>query len=80
MIIRVCQVSWVSFMYRYAVVMCMLVIVALPILMGTWSTAFLLGQHVEYYYYLLPFRYCFVMRLAFPASGCLAANNTLTKK
>ena len=30
-------------------VMCMLVIVAPPILMGVWSMAFLLGQHVEYY-------------------------------
>ena len=30
-------------------VMCMLVIVALPIVMGAWSMAFLLGQHVEYY-------------------------------
>ena len=33
------------------VVMCMLVIVAPPIVMGAWSMAFLLGQHVEYYYY-----------------------------
>ena len=42
----------VSFMYRYVVVikMCMLVIVAPPIVMGVWSRAFLLGQHVEYYY------------------------------
>ena len=42
----------VSFMYRYmyVVVMCMLVIVAPPIVMGVWSMAFLLGQHVEYYY------------------------------
>ena len=31
--------------------MCMLVIVAPPIVMGAWSMAFLLGQHVEYYYY-----------------------------
>ena len=30
-------------------VMCMLVIVAPPIVMGAWSMAFLLGQHVEYY-------------------------------
>ena len=29
---------------------CMLVIVAPPIVMGVWSMAFLLGQHVEYYY------------------------------
>ena len=29
----------------------MLVIVAPPIVMGAWSMAFLLGQHVEYYYY-----------------------------
>ena len=28
-------------------VMCMLMIVALPIVMGVWSMAFLLGQHVE---------------------------------
>ena len=34
----------------YVVVMCMLVIVAPPIVMGAWSMAFLLGQHVEYYY------------------------------
>ena len=38
-------------MYRYVVVICMLVIVASPIVMGAWSIAFLLGQHVEYYYY-----------------------------
>ena len=31
------------------VVMCMLVIVAPPIVMGVWSMAFLLEQHVEYY-------------------------------
>ena len=37
-------------MYRYIVVMCMLVIVAPPIVMGSWSMAFLLGQHVEYYW------------------------------
>ena len=37
-------------MYRYVVLMCMVVIVALPIVMGAWSMAFL-GQHVEYYYY-----------------------------
>ena len=30
--------------------MCMLVIVAPPIVMGAWSMAFLLGQHVEYYF------------------------------
>ena len=35
------KVSWVSFMYRYVVVMCMLVIVALPIVMGALSMAFL---------------------------------------
>ena len=29
-------------------VMCMLVIVAPPIVMGSWSMAFLLGEHVEY--------------------------------
>ena len=34
----------VSFMYT--VVMCMLVIVAPPIVVGAWSMAFLLGQHV----------------------------------
>ena len=44
-------VSWVSFMYMYTVVMCMLVIVAPPIVVGAWSMAFLLRQHVEYYYY-----------------------------
>ena len=44
------RVSWVSFMYRYVVVMCMLVIVAPLIVMGAWSMAFLLGQHVKYYY------------------------------
>ena len=33
-------------------VMCILLIVAPPIVMGAWSMAFLLGQHVEYYYYL----------------------------
>ena len=32
-------------------VMCMLVIVAPPIVMDAWSMAFLLGRHVEYYYY-----------------------------
>ena len=36
-------------MYRCVVVMCMLVIVAPPIVMGAWSMAFLLGQCVEYY-------------------------------
>ena len=30
-------------------VMCMLVIVAPPIVIVVWSVAFLLGQHVEYY-------------------------------
>ena len=33
--------------------MCMLVIVAPPIVMGAWSMAFLLEQHVEYYYYIV---------------------------
>ena len=42
--------SWVSF--TYTVVMCVLVIVAPPIVMGVWSMAFLLRQHVEYYYKL----------------------------
>ena len=31
----------------YVVVMCVLVIVAPPIVVGAWSMAFLLGQHVE---------------------------------
>ena len=39
-------------MYMYVVVMCMLVIVAPPIVMGAWSMAFLLGQHVGYYYHM----------------------------
>ena len=39
-----------KFHVQYVVVMCMLVIVTLPIVMGAWSMAFLLGQHVEYYY------------------------------
>ena len=39
--------SWVSFMYM--VVMCMLVMVAPPIVVGAWSMAFLLRQHVECY-------------------------------
>ena len=30
--------------------MCILVIVAPPIVMGAWSMAFLLGRHVKYYY------------------------------
>ena len=34
----------------YTVVMCMLAIVASPIVMGEWSMAFLLGQHIEYFY------------------------------
>ena len=37
----------VSFMYT--VVMCMLLIVAPPIVVNAWSKAFLLRQHVEYY-------------------------------
>ena len=42
------RVSWVSFMYT--VVMCMLVIAASPIVVGTWSIAYmyLLRQHVEH--------------------------------
>ena len=40
-------VSWVSFMY--SVVMCILVIVAPPIVVGAWSMAFLLRRHVKYY-------------------------------
>ena len=35
----------------YTTVMCMLEIVAPPIVVGAWSMAFLLRQHVEYYYY-----------------------------
>ena len=35
----------------YAVVMCMVVVVALPIVVGVWSMVFQLRQHVEYYYY-----------------------------
>ena len=49
--IRVGLVSWVSFIYT--VVMCMVVIVAPPIVVGAWSMAFLLRQHVEYYYYCI---------------------------
>ena len=32
-------------MYRHVVVLCM----APPIVMGAWSIAFLLGQHVDYF-------------------------------
>ena len=46
------RVSWVGFMYMYTVVMCMLVIVAPPIVVGAWSVAFMLRQHVEYYLYV----------------------------
>ena len=38
-----------KFLYRYVVVMCMVVIVAPSIVVDAWSMAFLLGQHVEYY-------------------------------
>ena len=38
--------SWVCFMY--SMVMCMLVIVVLPIVVGAWSMPFLLRQRVEY--------------------------------
>ena len=37
-------------MVEVAVVMCMLVIVAPHTVVGVWSMAFLLRQHVEYYY------------------------------
>ena len=33
------------------VVMCMVVIAALPIVVGAWPMAYLLRQHVDYYYY-----------------------------
>ena len=49
------NILYAHFMYRYVVVMCILVIVAPSIVMGAWSTTFLLGWHVEYYYSDLQF-------------------------
>ena len=46
---KVNWVSWVSFMY--AVLMCMLVIVAAHIVVGAWSMVFLLRQHDTGYVY-----------------------------
>ena len=37
-----------KFHVQYTVVLCVLVIVAPPIVVGVWSMAFLLRQHVEY--------------------------------
>ena len=60
----------------YTVVMCLLVILAPPIVVGEWSMAFLLRQHIEYY--LLRYMYMHICTCFIKSSKLGATNNYVT--